>query len=120
MFDRSLERAAFPRRIAGTPILGRTTVALEGVIGIADPIRYSEGSAPATVAVVMFPGDPYPPAMEAEVFQVHPRAPARSRVGVRPGVPEPAFQTVSNRSRAELAGLAEVPEARLGIFEGMA
>lgn len=120
MFDRSLERAAYPRRgPERSPVLGRSTVALEGVIDIADPIRYSDGALPATVAVVQFPGDPYPPGMEAETFQVHPRPRARARVSVSGGVPVPGIQTMSTRRRNEIAGADEVPEAHLEIFEGV-
>lgn len=116
-------RDSFPRRKAGMPVLGRARVFLAGimergeVLTIPDRLRQSDFPMGATTTVVEFPGDPDPIAWD---FQHHERAPARPRIGRGLLVPAPEPQTVSNLRRAELAGLDQVPEAHLDIFEGIA
>lgn len=122
MGESVVTRDSYPRRKAGTPLLGRARVFVAGlmegrVLTIPDRPRQSDFPMGATTTVVAFPGDP--DASEWD-FQDHARAPARPRIGRGFSVPAPEIQTMSNLRRGELAGLEGVPEGKLDIFEGVA
>jgi len=114
-------QVAWVKRIAGIPLLGRARVNLgDRVINQPDRIRYSDFDMGAMTDVDMFPGDPD---MVGAWNPNFPRPPARDKSSMHmeltvaaPTTP----QTVSNRKRAQLAGLDAVPEGKLDIFEGVA
>lgn len=116
-------RVAWLKRSPGRPILSKATpVAEYGVINQPDNIRYSDFHMTSLTDVVQFPGDP-----DMVGPWIYPndslRPPARTNASLigQLMVPPPTIpQTVSNRKRAELAGLDAVPVAHLDIFEGVA
>jgi hypothetical protein len=115
---------AWLKRSPGRPILSKATPVNEGdrVINQPDRLRYSDFHMTSLTDVVWFPGDP-----DMVGSWIYPsagfRPPARNKSFVHGEllVPPPTIpQTVSNRKRAQLAGMDAVPEARLDIFEGVA
>jgi hypothetical protein len=114
---------AWIKRSPGRPILSKATPIIhdERVVNQPDRIRYSDFHMTTLTNVVQFPGDPD---MVGE--WIYPSAPLRalprnkSFVHGELLVPPPTIpQTVSNRRRAQLASMDEVPAARLDIFEGV-
>lgn len=117
-------RVAWLKRSPGRPILSKATPVNPGdrVINQPDNLRYSDFHMTSLTDVVQFPGDPD---MVGE--WIYPSAPLRpdarhaaSIVGVLIVPPPTIPQTVSDRRRAQLAGMDAVPIAHLDIFEGVA
>lgn len=119
-------RDVYPRRRPALhPQLARVQVAEQMGAWVPELFPYSEydserfGGFGATTTVVQFPGDPMQYAWD---FQPnHPRPAARKRGQVRGfTVPAPVPQTVSDRTRQQLAEEEEglVP-GMLDIFEGI-
>lgn len=113
---------AWTKRIAGIPLLGRARVNLgDRVVNQPDRIRYSDFDMGAMTDVDMFPGDPDMVGAWHMDDALRPAARDKSSDRGQGIVPPPTIpQTVSNRKRAQLAGLDAVPEGKLDIFEGVA
>lgn len=116
-------QVAWTKRIAGIPLLGLARVNLgDRVVNQPDRIRYSDFDMGAMVDVVQFPGDPDMVGAWNPDDSLRPPARDKSAMASKTfTVPAPTTpQTVSNRKRAQLAGLGAVPEGKLDIFEGVA